>query len=201
MQRSEEIVRPRGTERFLSGELLPVLGQGPLSEPLAPDDAENAVGRVLRRVRYERALATVYLVFADATYLTFAARLDDEGVILLDRFCPAARRYGDYWLFDDLAGGVGPPPRHAAPRRGTPFHPQAWRGAEGRTVHAIGWYEEGMQAFVHFEEGGYLTFAARAWQGSAYLVGAFVPEEPDDPEGYLIFDTADLATLEQEQRT
>lgn len=177
------------TSRFLSGDLLPVLGQEQKSEPLEPDDAENAVGRRLRRVRYEPALATVYLVFADRTYLTYAARLDEEGPLLLDRFCPPERNYGDYWLFDDLEGSVGPPPRRLLPAPGTPFDPSGWRKAVGRTIAALGWYEEGMQAFAHFEEGGYLTFAARADGSLAYLLGAFAADEPADADGYLIFDS------------
>ena len=127
-----------GPARFLSGDLLPVIGQDAPSAPLEPDGAENAVGRRLRRVRYERALATVYLVFADRTYLTYAARIDEEGPLLLDRFCPPERAYGDYWLFDELEGSVGAPPRRSAPRPGTPFHPDCWRKAEGRTVGALG---------------------------------------------------------------
>jgi hypothetical protein len=182
-----------GPARFLGGDLLPVLGQGLPAEPLEPDDAENAVGRRLRRVRVERRLATVYLIFNDATYLTYAARRDDVGVILLDRFCAPERTYGDYWVFDELAGEIGPPPRTVAPRPDTPEHPASWRGAEGRTVGALGWYETGMQAFIHFEEGGYLTFAARASGGRAYLLGAFAAEEPADPEDYIIFDTPDGA--------
>lgn len=182
-----------GPSRFLGGELLPVLGQGLSAEPLEPDDAENAVGRRLRRVRVERRLATVYLTFTDATYLTYAARQDDEGVILLDRFCAPEPSYGDYWVFDELSGEVGAPPRAVAPRPRTPQHPIRWREAEGRSVSALGWYEPGMQAFIHFEEGGYLTFAARVQGGRAYLLGAFVAEEPADPDDYLIFDTPDGA--------
>jgi hypothetical protein len=179
-----------GTARFLTSDLLPVLGQDAPLPPLDADEAEHAIGRRLRRVRYERTLATVYLIFADRTYLTYAARIDEEGPLLLDRFCPPERAYGDYWLFDDLEGDIGAPPRRFAPQPDTPFHPATWRRAEGRTVGTLGWYEEGMQAFVHFEEGGYLTFAARADRGRAYLLGAFAAREPDNADDYIVFETA-----------
>lgn len=178
----------RGAGRFFSGELLPMLGQEQAAAvELAEDDAEHAIGRRVKRVRAEPGLATVYLTFTDGCYLTYASRLDEEGLILLDRFCPPEADYGDYWAFDELEGNVAVPPPGEKPKRGTPFHPAGWRKAERRTVSGIGWYEEGMQAFIHFEEGGYLTFAARALDGAAYLLGLFVSEEPATDDGYYIF--------------
>src|SRR5581483_5136951 len=72
---SEQRSADAGTARFLSGDLLPVIGQDAPPAPLDVTDAEHAIGRRLRRVRYERALATVYLVFRDGAYLTYAARI------------------------------------------------------------------------------------------------------------------------------
>lgn len=174
--------------RFFSGELLPLLGQeAAQSAELAPDDAEHAAGRTIRRVKAEPNLATVYIIFTDRTYLTFASRLDEEGLILLDRFCPPAANYGDYWVFDELDGEIAAPAPFDAPKRATPFHPAGWRKAERRTVSGIGWYEEGMQVFIHLEGGGYLTFAARAHAHTAYLLGLFVDEEPASDDDYFIF--------------
>jgi len=76
---------------------------------------------------------------------------------------------------------------------GSVFDPATWQGAAGRTLTHIGWYEEGMQVFLHFEEGGYLTLAARVGQGSAYLIGAFVPEDPACDDDYLVFDPPEEA--------
>jgi len=58
----------------------------------------------------------------------------------------------------------------------------------GRVIEAIGWHEEGMQTFLHFEGGGYLTVAARSRQGVAYLAGYYSDTDPATPDGYLLLD-------------
>lgn len=156
--------------------------------PLEPDDPDNALGRLVARLDVEDQFATVYLTFADGTYLTYAARIDEDGVILLDRFCDRPAAYTDYFVFDELEGETGPPPPGKAPQLGTPFDSAAWRAVVGLTLHNLGWDEEGMQAFIHFEEGGYLTFAARASEGAAYLLGYYAAQDPDGEEGYLEFE-------------
>jgi hypothetical protein len=185
---SEALSRAAARFRLTPADLVHVAPSNEEAEPLAEDEAERAIGRRIARVDIEETFATIYLTFADGTYLSYAARIDEEGVILLDRFCPPAASYDEYWVFDDLEGESGPPPVELAPAPGTPFHPAAWKGAEGRTVADLGWYEEGMQAFVHFAEGGYLTVAARAAGGVAYLLGCFAPIEPDEPDEYVVFE-------------
>ena len=142
----------------------------------------------MARVDVEAEFATVYLTFEDRTYLALAARIDEDGVILLDRFSEPAASYEEYWVFDELEGECGPPPPELAPMPGLPYDPNAWSGAAGRTLSDIGWYEEGMQVFHHFEEGGYLTLAARAAGGVAFLAGYFAPEDPETPDEYVVFE-------------
>lgn len=157
------------------------------------DDPLLAEGHRIVALDVEQPFATVYLTLDDGRYLVYAARLDDEGAILLDSLQPAAPAYDERWIFDDLEGESGPPPLEATPPAGSALDPAGWRAAAGRTLAHIGWYEEGMQVFLHFEQGGYLTFAARASGGIAYLVGAFIGEDPEHDDGYLIFDLpADL---------
>ncbi len=151
-------------------------------EPLEPDDAYNAIGRTISRLNFEVEFATVYLTFSDGTYLGYASRVDEEGVILLDRFSEPAQAYSDYWIFDELEGETGPPPAELEPEPGTGFHPDTWQASTGRTVADLGWDEEGMQVFIHFQQGGYLTFAARTLAGSAYLLGYFSTDDPIDDE-------------------
>ena len=142
-----------------------------------PDDPEDALGRRIARVNVEEIFATVYLTFDDGWYLIYAARLDEEGVILLDGLREPALAYSDYWIFDELEGESGPPPPDRAPTPGTAYDPATWTQAAGRTLSHIGWYEEGMQVFLHFAEGG-----------SAYLAGCFVAEDPRSDEDYAVFD-------------
>ncbi|HLZ69799.1 MAG TPA: hypothetical protein VKV26_07800 [Dehalococcoidia bacterium] len=146
------------------------------------DEPQLAEGHRIVRVDVEEPFATVYLSLDDGRYLVYAARLDEEGAILLDSLRPPAPSYEERWIFDDLEGESGPPPA------GTPVDAALWHGAAGRTLAHIGWYEEGMQVFLHFEEGGYLTLAARAAGGIAYLLGAFVPDDPAGDEEYLVFE-------------
>ncbi|HZU77707.1 MAG TPA: hypothetical protein VFA70_13140 [Dehalococcoidia bacterium] len=185
---AEPLARAAARFGLTPADLVNVVGTDEQAEPLAEDDAEHAVDRRIARVDVEESFATVYLTFEDGSYLTFAARIDEEGVILLDRFCPPARSYEEYWVFDELEGESGPPPPEHAPAPGTPFHPAAWKRAAGRTIAGLGWYEDGMQAFVHMDEGGYLTLAARAAGGVAYLLGYFSPDDPAEPDGYMVFD-------------
>jgi hypothetical protein len=152
------------------------------------DDPLLAEGHRITRVDVEELFATVYLTLDDGRYLVYAARLDEEGVILLDSMQPPAPSYEERWLFDDLEGESGPPPPAVAPAPGSIFDPALWQGAAGRTLGHIGWYEEGMQVFLHFEEGGYLTLAARASGGIAYLLGAFAGDDPACEEDYLVFE-------------
>jgi hypothetical protein len=176
--------------RLAAGDMLDVIPLAPAHESQdapEPDDAANAIGKRIARIDVEADQATVYLTFEDGSYLTYAARLDDEGVLLLDRFCEPAARYEDYWVFDDLAGECGAPPPESMPQPGSPFDPHTWSEAAGSTVYDLGWYEEGMQVFVHFEEGGYLTLAAQASGGSAYLLGYFGVEDPQTDDDYVIF--------------
>jgi len=156
-------------------------------EPLEPDDASNAIGRKVARLNVEGEFATVYLTFTDGKYLTYASRIDEEGVILLDRFCDGPAPYSNYFIFDELEGETGPPPDELALPEGHGFRTESWQGAVDRTIFDLGWDEEGMQAFVHFEEGGYLTLAARASGGKSYLLGYFAAEDPDDGE-YIEFE-------------
>src|SRR5579885_1378916 len=187
---SDSIVRAAARFGLTPADLIGVVGdQEP--EPLQPDEAENAIGRRIARVDVEESFATLYLTFEDGSYLTYAARIDEDGVILLDRFCQAEPSYHDYWVFDELEGESGPPPEARRPAPGSLYHPAAWQGAVGRIVAHLGWYEEGMQAFVHFEEGGYLTVAARAEGGSAYLLGYSSPTEPESPDDYVLFEPGD----------
>ncbi len=167
--------------------MLPSASQQGAAEPLEPDDAFNAIGRTISRLDLEDEFATVYLTFSDGTYLAYASRVDEEGVILLDRFSEPAQEYSDYWIFDELEGETGPPPQQLQREPGTGFHSDAWQGSVGRTVLDLGWDEEGMQVFIHFEEGGYLSFAARTRAGSAYLPGYFAADDPADDE-YMEFD-------------
>jgi hypothetical protein len=157
-------------------------------EPLEDDDPEHALGLRIARVDVEQALATAYLTFEDGHYLVYAARIDEGETVLLDRFLEPVPSYEEYWICDDLDGKVGPPPAEQEPLPGSGRHPTAWRGAEGRTLADLGWYEEGMQAFLRFEEGGYLTLAARSDGGTAYLIGYFSGDGPHPGEEYLHFE-------------
>jgi len=152
------------------------------------DDPQLAEGHRVVAIDVEEPFATVYLTLDDGRYMVYAARLDEDGVILLDSLQPPAPTYEERWIFDDLEGESGPPPPELAPQPGSAFDPANWRDAAGRTLAHIGWYEEGMQVFLHFEEGGYLTLAARAAGGIAYLAGAFLPDDPESDDEYLIFD-------------
>lgn len=175
---------------------LPVFSAGarPGAEPPPePDDPYRAFGRRIVRIDVESSFATVYLTFDDGYYLSFAARIDDEGCILLDRFCEPAATYSEYWAFDELEGESGPDPASDAIRCGSGYAVVDWKAAEGRVVRDIGWYEEGMQAFVHFEAGGYLTLAARVVGGVAYLIGYCATEEPPSDDEYVVFDVPDEA--------
>ncbi len=179
--------------QFAAADLLPMLpnaGHEPDGDPLEPDDASRAIGRSLARLNVEEEFATVYLTFTDGTYLAYASRVDEEGVILLDRFSEPAAEYSNYWIFDELEGETGPPPADLAPVVASGFHPDDWQGSVGRTVYDLGWDEEGMQAFIHFQEGGYLTLAARTHTGSAYLVGYFSAQDPENDE-YMEFEPPD----------
>ncbi len=173
---------------IVPADLVGVLPEGGEPDEEREDDPLLAEGHRIVAVDVEEPFATVYLTLDDGRYLVYAARLDEEGVILLDSLQPPAPRYADRWLFDDLEGESGPPPPELATTSGSAFDPASWRDAAGRTLAHIGWYEEGMQVFLHFEEGGYLTLAARAAGGIAYLVGAFVPSDPDGDDGYLVFE-------------
>ncbi|MHB8574393.1 MAG: hypothetical protein ACYDCQ_03590 [Dehalococcoidia bacterium] len=172
--------RPGRRFTIVPGNLLDVLQPEAedADESLEPDDPQHAIGRTVARVDVEPGFATLYLTFDDGSYLTFAARVDEEGVILLDRFCEPAASYDEYFVFEELDGESGPPPDRAAPEPGSAFDPTTWVGAAGRRIDELGWYEEGMQSFIHFDDGAYLTAAARAAAGSAYLVGYFSPDAP-----------------------
>lgn len=160
--------------------------------PIEADDPEHALGRRIVRIDVEAEFATLFLTFADGSHLTYAARLDEEeGIVLADIFDEQPAAYDEYLVPDEQAGETGPPPPGVAPEPGTPFHPDAWKAAEGRTLGGLGWYEEGMQAFLHFDEGGYLALAARAQGGVAYLVGYFSPVDPESDEDYVLFEPPD----------
>jgi hypothetical protein len=157
--------------------------------PVEADDPEHALGRRIARLDYEPEFATLFLTLDGGGYLTYAARIDeDEGIVLADIFTEESAAYDEYLVPDEQAGETGTPPPDRAPEPGTPFHPDAWKQAEGRTLGGLGWYEEGMQAFLHFDEGGYLTLAARAAGGVAYLVGYFSAVDPESDDEYLLFE-------------
>lgn len=173
---------------IVPADLVGVLPEAAEGDDEREDDPQLAEGHRVVAVDVEEPFATVYLTLEDGRYLVYAARLDEEGVILLDSLQPPAPSYEERWVFDDLEGESGPPPPEQAPPPGSTLDPASWPGAAGRTLAHIGWYEEGMQVFLHFEEGGYLTLAARAAGGVAHLVGAFVPDDPACDDGYLVFD-------------
>lgn len=158
-------------------------------QQVEPDDPEHALGQRIARLDYEAEFATLFLTLDGGSHLTYAARIDeDEGIVLADIFSAEPAAYHDYLVPDEQAGETGPPPPDRAPQPGTPYHPDAWKQAEGRTLGGLGWYEEGMQAFLHFDEGGYLTLAGRAAGGVAYLVGYFSPIDPESDDEYVLFD-------------
>ncbi|GEM_PF-2420042 len=175
-------------QAIVPADLIGVIPTESAADEEREDDPLLAEGHRIARVDVEEPFATVYLTLEDGRYLVYAARLDEEGVILLDSLQQPAPAYDERWVFDDLDGESGPPPPELAPTQGSECDPALWQGAVGRTLAHIGWYEEGMQVFLHFEDGGYLTLAARASGGVAFLLGAFVPDDPPHDDDYLIFD-------------
>lgn len=185
-----------GTDRrrftISPGNLLDVIQPLSVEEdepPVEADDPEHALGHRIVRLDYEAEFATLFLTLDDGSHLTYAARIDDdEGIVLADIFSAEPAAYDEYLVPDEQAGETGPPPPDDAPDPGSPYHPDAWQQAAGRTLGGLGWYEEAMQAFLHFDEGGYLTLAARAAGGVAYLVGFFSPIDPESDDEYVLFE-------------